>query len=52
MSHICKNYEELREALKRGYTEMSEINLEEAKFGLESDNDALRICEKELTECE
>ncbi len=52
MSHTCKNFEEIMEALKKGYTEMSEINLEEANNGLKSDNDALRICEEKLTECE
>lgn len=52
MSHINKTIEEIKEALKAGYLEMSEINLEEAEFGLESDSDALRICEEKLTECE
>lgn len=52
MSHISKNIEELKEELKNGYLLMSDINLEEAEFGLESDSDALRICEEKLTECE
>ena len=40
------------DALKNGYILMSEINLEEANLSVKSDNDALRIYEEELTECE
>lgn len=52
MSHTEKNFEEIKDALKKGYLQMSEINLEEANISLESDSEALRICEKKLTECE
>ncbi len=52
MSHTDKTIEEIKNELLKGYLEMSEINLEEADFSLESDNDALRICEEKLTECE
>lgn len=40
------------DALRNGYILMSEINLEEANLSVKSDNDAFRICEEELTECE
>ena len=52
MSHNSGNTEELRELLKKGYAEMAEINLEEAEYGFESANEALRVCEEKLTECE
>lgn len=40
------------EQLKKGYEEMSEINLGLAKMCLEADNEALSIGESYLTECE
>lgn len=52
MSHTNKNCKDIFDELKKGYIEMSELNLEEANFGLESDNEACRICEEKLTECE
>lgn len=38
--------------LEEGYREMSEINLGLAKMCLEADNDALKVTEQYLTECE
>lgn len=38
--------------LKKGYEEMSEINLGLAKMCLEADNEALEQGERYLTECE
>ncbi len=35
-----------------GYKEMSRINLSLAEEGVESDNDALLVCEQKLAECE
>lgn len=52
MSHTDKNMEDIVKALAEGYAAMSEINLEEAELCLGSDNDALRVCEEKLTECE
>ena len=52
MSHTGKNSEDVRKSLIDGYKMMSEINLEEANLSVKSDNDAFRICEEELTECE
>lgn len=52
MSHTDKSIEDITAALMRGYAEMSEINLEEAELCLGSDNEALSICEENLTECE
>ncbi|MGN0163134.1 MAG: hypothetical protein ACI4EA_06080 [Candidatus Ornithomonoglobus sp.] len=52
MSHICKNYEEMKRKLMEGYLEMSEINLEEAENSQTACNEALRVCEQNLTECE
>lgn len=52
MSHTEKNVKDIAKMLKKGYIEMSEINLEEANMCLESDNSALELFEKELTECE
>lgn len=49
MSH---NDNELYEALKKGYAQMSEINSELAREGVVSDNEALEISENNLTECE
>lgn len=42
----------LEKSLRKGYQEMAEINLSLARMCLESDSDALRICEEKLTECE
>ena len=52
MSHTDKNKKDIFELLKNGYTQMSEINLEEANKSVISDNDAMRIYEELLTECE
>lgn len=52
MSHTDKNVKDISEKLKKGYIEMSEINLEEANISVESDNDALQSYEAQLTECE
>lgn len=52
MSHTDKNFTEISEKLKKGYIEMSEINLEEANNSIESDNEALKSYETQLTECE
>ena len=50
MSH--NNDKELYEALARGYAELSEINAALAAEGIAADNEALKICEDNLTECE
>lgn len=50
MSH--NNDKELYEALARGYAEMAEINAALAAEGIITDNEALTICEGNLTECE
>ncbi len=52
MSHTDKRADDILKQLEKGYIEMSEINLEEAESSTVSDNDALRICEEKLTECE
>ena len=52
MSHTNKMDKGIMDALKNGYILMSEINLEEANLSKKSDNDAFRICEEELAECE
>lgn len=52
MSHTDKNIKDISEVLKKGYLEMSSINLEEANQGIEFDNEALQIQEENLTECE
>lgn len=52
MSHTDKNVKDIENQLIQGYLEMSEINLEEANSYVEFDNEALRICEEQLTECE
>ena len=49
MSHKDK---ELFEALARGYAEMSEINSALAEEVVVAGNEALEICEENLTECE
>lgn len=49
MSHKLN---ELYEALKIGYAEMSEINTAIAEEGVIADNEALEHCENNLTECE
>lgn len=51
MSHTELS-KDIFEMLKKGYEEMSEINLEEANAALSSDNDAVAVCEENLTECE
>jgi CopG family transcriptional regulator/antitoxin EndoAI len=43
---------ELREQLKKGYIEMSDINLELAHEGLKCDSNSIQIYEKCLVECE
>lgn len=52
MSHENKRKTDIFEALKNGYIKMSEINLDEANLCIESDNEAYRIYEEKLTECE
>lgn len=52
MSHTDKNNKDSINELKNGYIYMSEINLEEANVSLKSDNEAYRIYEQKLTECE
>ena len=42
----------LKKSLRKGYQEMAEINVSLARMCLESDSDALQICEEKLTECE
>lgn len=42
----------LEKSLRKGYQDMALINLSLAQMCLESDSDALRICEEKLTECE
>ncbi len=43
---------DLREKMKKGYIEMSEINLELANEGLFADEGAIIAYEKSLAECE
>ena len=51
MSHKL-TAEELQ-ALKNGYREMENLNVELAEDGLDADNEALQTCEEYLTrECE
>lgn len=38
--------------LAKGYSEMAEINIKLADEGINSDNQALEICEQKLAECE
>lgn len=52
MSHTDKKYEDMEAALKEGYLEMSEINLEEANSCLAAENEAFEACLLGLTECE
>ena len=52
MSHTDKNFKDFETELKKGYEEMSEINLEEANLSVAADNEALAVCEVKLTECE
>ncbi|MGN1116198.1 MAG: hypothetical protein ACI4TH_06505 [Candidatus Ornithomonoglobus sp.] len=42
----------MKRKLMEGYLEMSEINLEEAENSQTACNEALRVCEQNLTECE
>ena len=52
MSQNKKTVNEIKEALKNGYKEMADINLELAQMCLEADNECLSQCEEKLTECE
>lgn len=52
MSHTGKKTEDMEKDLITGYMEMSQINLEEANFCSQADNEALEVCEERLTECE
>ncbi len=52
MSQNKKAGKELINALKNGYKEMADINLELAQTCLDADNDCLKHCEEKLTECE
>ena len=52
MSHTNKDIRDICQALAKGYIEMSGINIEEAEYGLQADNEALAVCEKNLSECE
>lgn len=52
MSHTNKTVEDMERALIKGYIEMSAINLEEAESSVCACNDALRVSEERLTECE
>lgn len=38
--------------LKKGYKEMGSINLSLAEMCFEAENEAFRLCEEKLTECE
>ena len=42
----------LYDELAKGYKEMSVINIEESEAGLAADNEALEVCERNLTESE
>ena len=51
--YLCEHKRiELREKLKKGYIEMSDINLELAHEGLKCDSYSIQIYEKCLMECE
>lgn len=51
--YLCEHMKrELREQLKKGYIEMSEINLELAHEGLKCDSNSIKVYEKCLMECE
>ena len=52
MSHTNKTNKDILDILMNGYIEMSEINLEEANLCVKSDNEAYRVYEEKLTECE
>ncbi len=52
MSHTGKRTKDIEKDLIKGYIEMSGINLEEANFSIEADNEALDSAEVQLTECE
>lgn len=45
-------YTYLEDDLKEGYLKMGDINLGFAKMCLEADEDALKVTEQYLTECE
>ncbi|MCF8008358.1 MAG: CopG family transcriptional regulator [Halanaerobiales bacterium] len=50
---LCEHKKiELREQLKKGYIEMSDINLELAHEGLKCDGNSIKTYEKCLVECE
>ncbi len=49
LAEISESYAGL---LKKGYEEMSRINLGLAEESLISDNEALRVAEQKLAECE
>ena len=44
--------EELKETLKKGYSEIGNLNLELSEEGVFSDNEALSVCEEKLMESE
>lgn len=51
--YLCEHKKlELREQLKQGYIEMSDINLELAHEGLKCDSNSIQLYEKCLMECE
>jgi len=51
--YLCEHKKlELREKLKQGYIEMSDINLELAHEGLKCDSNSIQLYEKCLMECE
>lgn len=51
--YLCEHKKiELREQLKKGYIEMSDINLELAHEGLKCDSNSIKIYEKCLVECD
>lgn len=51
--YLCEHKKlELREKLKKGYIEMSDINLELAHEGLKCDSNSIQLYEKCLMECE
>lgn len=47
-----KKRQEIREQMRSGYLEMSEINLELADEGIQSDVNTFSYYEKRLAECE
>lgn len=47
-----KRYARCADALKKGYEEMADINLEIAEFALEADNIQQQSYEEKLAECE